>query len=758
MVKKLLTFFLLGLFCLTATAGDRFLIRYGQDGKQEAIPLKKGERAQDVIQSLEHAKASLTKSATPAGQIDTLKYFLNDASLTTSFSYSHQDVAFQWYVPAAGGRVKEFWWHNYTTTGYISKATIRAWIANTKLTSRPTTVQTKYLGYYSDPTDGDGLKSPYKPATGNTWFYGNGAADSSTWNFDPLGTEVPTWIFGGGLQVNLLAGIWQGIKLEDWGDSMSVKLGEPFGFTFSNDTKKADYGAGTDSAMLILAAANSNPAPYHSFKYYEGGRLVTTAPTDGGWWLRGDYDWGFYVVVDYTSDRPPKIVVPTTYSTTLSTLPRAISATITDDNPSGGTFGIKNAYLLFKKGAVAAYDSVLMTASGSTYSANVPAASVGDTVYWNITATDINNNRTSYGARTYKIFKKTQDRLLIYNNTQYSMSNASLIYTGSSTKYDRWSGPTDGVGEIATLLALYDKVVLIDGSFPSRNVYPALNTWMGTGTTTAKKSLFFSSQDYGCYVQAACADTTFPVGSFEQKYLGVATLGPQDQGSTNRPVKVVPQADTVTNYIIKYNTDSTTTLWHYPTFELAFSAYPDFMTPTSSAKAILKDAAGTGVYGVRNSGTTFNAVFMALDAGALEFRGDTSLHNAAYTTVTDPKYRWIVDTKSLANVFMDFVTGVKPVSEVVPGQFALGQNYPNPFNPSTVIEYNVPVRSNVEISIFNILGQKVATIINDVHEAGTHRATWNGKDSFGKTVASGIYFYQMNAGSFEQVKKMMLMK
>ncbi|MFZ4621084.1 MAG: FlgD immunoglobulin-like domain containing protein, partial [Bacteroidota bacterium] len=76
----------------------------------------------------------------------------------------------------------------------------------------------------------------------------------------------------------------------------------------------------------------------------------------------------------------------------------------------------------------------------------------------------------------------------------------------------------------------------------------------------------------------------------------------------------------------------------------------------------------------------------------------------------------------------------------------------------TVIEYNVPVRSNVAISIFNILGQKVATIVNDMHEAGAHRATWNGKDFSGKTVASGIYFYQMQAGSFEQVKKMMLMK
>jgi hypothetical protein len=754
MVKKLFTLFLLGLFCMTASAGDRYLVRIGADGKQEAIPLKKGQRAQDVIERLENAKASLLKNSNSAGLIDTLKYFPNDASLTSNFGYTHQDVAFQWYTPAAGGRVKELWWYNYQVRGNLKKGTVRAWLVNSKLATRPTSVLTKHFGYYKDPTDGDGLVTPFKPKTGDTWFYGNGAADSATYNFDPLGTEVTTWV-PGGYQFTLDSAKWQGIKLEDWGDSMFVKLGEMFGFTLSNDTKLSDIpSGGTDERMEMLSFPNTASAPYHSFKWYEQGRTVGV---DKGWHMRGDYEWGMYTVIEYTTDRAPKVVVPV-YSTTLKTTARAITATITDDNPGGGAAGISAAFLKFKKGTLASYDSVAMTATGSSYTANAPAAAIGDTVYWFISTKDVNNNYTILSARSYKIFKKTQDRLFIYNNAQYSIGSGALIYLSSSTKYDRWSAPNDGTGELADLLALYDKVVVADGSFPSRNVYPALNTWIATGTATAKKNLFLSSQDYGCYITPACGDTTFSVGAFEQKYLGVTTLGPQDQGSTNRPVKVVPVADTLTNYIIKYNTDSSTTFWHYPTFELAFSAYPDFMTPTATAKAIFKDAAGTNVYGVKNSGTGFNTVFLALDAGALQFRSDTSLHNATYSTVTDPKYNWIVDVKSLANVFMDAVTSVQPVSEVVPGQFTLGQNYPNPFNPSTVIEYNVPVRSNVEITIFNILGQKVATIINDVHDAGTHRATWNGKDSFGKTVASGIYFYQMNAGSFEQVKKMMLMK
>ncbi|MFA5833703.1 MAG: T9SS type A sorting domain-containing protein [Bacteroidota bacterium] len=754
MVKNLFTLFLLGLFCLTATAGERYLVRIGQNGKQEAIQLKKGERAQDVIERLEHAKATLHKNSSAAGLIDTLKYYPNDAALTTNFGWTHQDVAFQWYTPAAGGRVKEFWWLNYQARGNAKKGTVRAWIVDPKLATRPTSALTKFLGYYKDPNDGDGLVTPYKPTTGNQWFYGNGGADSATWRFDPLGTEVSTWV-PGGQNFTLDSNKWQGFKLEDFGDSMFVKLGQMFGFTLSNDTKLSDIPTGgTDERMEILSWANANSAPYHSFKWYEGGR--SNPGVDNGWHMRGDYEWGMYTVIEYTTDRAPKVVVPT-YSTTLKTTARTISATITDDNPGGGASGVSSAFLKYKKGSLASYDSVAMTASGSTYSASIPASSVGDTIYWYISTKDVNSNYTILSPRNYKIFRKTQDRIFILNNAAFSMSSptsgANYYYNNKSTAYDRWSAPNDGTGEMAELLALYSNAMVADAGFPARNVYPLISTWLDGGTASAKRNFFFSSQDYGCYVQAACADTTFASTSFENKYLGVEKLGPQDQGSTSKPVKVLPQVDSVTNYLIKYNTDSSTTLWTNPTFELGFAGYPDFMTPTATAKALFKTADGANVYGVKNLGATFNTAFFAFDVATLQFRSDTSKAPG-----DDPKYQWISDIGAVSNSFFQSVSSVKPVGDVMPGEFTLGQNYPNPFNPSTVIEYNVPVRSNVEISIFNILGQKVASIINDVHEAGTHRATWNGKDSFGKPVASGIYFYQMNAGSFEQVKKMMLMK
>jgi len=85
--------------------------------------------------------------------------------------------------------------------------------------------------------------------------------------------------------------------------------------------------------------------------------------------------------------------------------------------------------------------------------------------------------------------------------------------------------------------------------------------------------------------------------------------------------------------------------------------------------------------------------------------------------------------------------------------YALGQNYPNPFNPATVIKYQVPKASNVKISIFDILGKEVATLINGKVEAGYHQVEFNGSN-----FASGLYLYKIEADGFTDVKKMILVK
>ena len=94
----------------------------------------------------------------------------------------------------------------------------------------------------------------------------------------------------------------------------------------------------------------------------------------------------------------------------------------------------------------------------------------------------------------------------------------------------------------------------------------------------------------------------------------------------------------------------------------------------------------------------------------------------------------------------------------VPTVYQLDQNYPNPFNPSTTIKFTVPVAGKVTLTVYNVVGQKIATLINGNVTAGSHTRVWNGKDSAGNQVASGVYFYKLTAEKFSATEKMILMK
>lgn len=89
----------------------------------------------------------------------------------------------------------------------------------------------------------------------------------------------------------------------------------------------------------------------------------------------------------------------------------------------------------------------------------------------------------------------------------------------------------------------------------------------------------------------------------------------------------------------------------------------------------------------------------------------------------------------------------------IPGKFSLYQNYPNPFNPSTTIEYDLPKSADVKIEVFNIAGQKIRTLLNEKMAAGSHQVEFNAQN-----LSSGIYFYKIEAGKFQDVKKMILLK
>ena len=112
-------------------------------------------------------------------------------------------------------------------------------------------------------------------------------------------------------------------------------------------------------------------------------------------------------------------------------------------------------------------------------------------------------------------------------------------------------------------------------------------------------------------------------------------------------------------------------------------------------------------------------------------------------------------------VGVDYVVAeaVVEVQQAIPAEYALSQNYPNPFNPVTTISFNLPEDGMVKISVFNLLGQEVRTLVSSRLEAGSYKTTWNSLDNNGRKVSTGMYFYRLQVDSkIVSMKKMVLLK
>lgn len=104
------------------------------------------------------------------------------------------------------------------------------------------------------------------------------------------------------------------------------------------------------------------------------------------------------------------------------------------------------------------------------------------------------------------------------------------------------------------------------------------------------------------------------------------------------------------------------------------------------------------------------------------------------------------------------LTDVENYSPEIPAEFSLSEAYPNPFNPETKINFDIANSSHVKIIVYNILGQKVKTLVSQELNAGRYSSTWNGRDDFGKQVTSGIYLFSIETESFKAIRKVMLLK
>ena len=152
---------------------------------------------------------------------------------------------------------------------------------------------------------------------------------------------------------------------------------------------------------------------------------------------------------------------------------------------------------------------------------------------------------------------------------------------------------------------------------------------------------------------------------------------------------------------------------------------------------------GSNVYWSSDNGSTFASQYtgtgtylaMSLDLDGIVIRG------------------WAVSGTGGIIIYNEVLTGVPNNQKEVPNSYSLSQNYPNPFNPVTKISYSIPKSSLVKLTVFDILGREVTLLVNDFRQAGAYSIEFNASN-----LASGVYFYRIEAGDFKDVKKMVLVK
>ena len=183
------------------------------------------------------------------------------------------------------------------------------------------------------------------------------------------------------------------------------------------------------------------------------------------------------------------------------------------------------------------------------------------------------------------------------------------------------------------------------------------------------------------------------------------------------------------------------------------------MTGVSGAIVYATDANGN-VAGYGVSGSNGDYTIAGLAPGTYDVFTEAVGFTSSSTSTSSPTYSTTgspAPSTSNFTVSPETPTAVqqKPIQ---PTNYTLDQNYPNPFNPTTQIAFSIPQEEHVTIAIYNILGERVATLLSGNLSAGSHLVTWNARNSSGEMLPTGVYFYQLSTPHFTAVKKMLLLK
>jgi hypothetical protein len=634
----------------------------------------------------------------------------------------------------------------------------------------------RHWGYYESSTNPNGAALKDNPdATGN-WVPKQSLTDEpwgeDLWSEDGSGWETTPIIDGAAPTLTWI----------DLAQIMSpdIKKGEIFGIAVKNLVPVVDNADANRLGLWSYPNAGTIHAGFNGWKYYALGRLVTEGDNrDYGWWSR-EYVWDMAAEVEFYGDLGPTINSFTALQSGVNVGPFTIDADIVDTNPGNpAQVGVASAvlqYTLDSNTVNSVWTDVAMTGSMPNFQGQIPAQAVNHWVYYRIVATDVNNNSTTSGARSFFIFAPaggTTRTLVIFNGfasiagypQSYYFGNAgyqpALFWAdgvAQAFRRDRWAY---GAIPNAEMLNGYDNIFEIwsgEGDYNDE----VIRQWLAGSPT---RNYYLAGQEY-LGAQYGYENQEFAAGDFEYDILGV-TASYNDISYTGAPSQTLPTELTaqpgtqfggpITELLNSYSPVPDSLLYH-PQYELGEANWQDAFDVISGQEVDitvkLKGIDGDPVAEETIKPTHTNRVlpagnkivFLSYDPISLNTASSSSLAHYHWVGYSEKNSPW------QALLWFDVALDVREVGGV-PTKFELTQNYPNPFNPATIINFSIPELSKVTLKVYDVLGKEVATLLNEEKAAGNYEVKFDASK-----LTSGVYFYSISTGSNVITKKMMLLK
>ncbi len=662
-----------------------------------------------------------------------------------------QDIFFEWFDPKVSCAIKEVWIHFYRS-GNHNSGTLQLYTTDFPDNVPDNTVdENGWVGYY-----GTGWESCGPTSADGSW-------KGSDRGYDPLKEAI--WGGETGVSVNVPGDYyWVNIIMADYEEEPVLEAGERFAVVYTVGGQNWSSLGRQD----IVATSEYGP-PFPGLKFYDNTDANPGGGPSGEWgWHVRSYTWDMCVIVEYLENSPPSITPILPVHTVLNSESKVLSCHIKDvDAADSSRTGVAGASLHYKVNN-GSYQSLPMELASGTeadgyWEASLPAGymSPGDVLTFSFQAEDKAGLVSSSREIAFKYFQKKSKLLAFYNdNTHLPEFILPFYFARVEHNYDVWSGASDGP-LTDELVSQYNNIVQLDGYSPVTMNDDVIGTWLAGGS----RNLFWSSQEWGFHISDG-RDSTFADDDWHYQYLGIRKIGPQDinfieAGSSKEPFHILPDSgDVISGPIFEFLGDS---LWLFynPYYELDFFNYIDALSigTDSLANISFYEAIDKNIVGIHKEYNGCKTVFLTFDQLALDTAYPDMLPNYDEPSGT----HWLEpDVYSVLNAALDWFgtpvsVGNESSTEMIE-QFSLEQNYPNPFNPSTNIPYQVITPGEVNLTIYNLQGQRVKSLVSEHRRSGTYRISWDGTDDFQKSVSSGVYVYRLEIGDKIQSRKMILVR